>query len=324
MDLGAAARAGISFFTHKYTEGTSTKHHPAAAMNAARAAGIPFLGAYMVPRTPGPSIANQVDYLIRYADAQTPWWRDFPGWFWQMDTEHWSYDKVSGSTGAAACRELERRTGKQVIHYAPNWAYGNDIPGDQPLWASSYVTGAGDFKALASKVAASRWAAYSGRTPAILQYSSSATIGRQPTCDANLFRGDLDGFARLIGSTSSSSGSALEAVEGATMFVGLASGERWAVGPSGPVLITWPEWTASFTEDKAKWPPVLIVGSAERVDAFRPGAAAALSAEQLAELVAELKNALGDLEPALTMDEVTQAVAKALATSKFTTSINLA
>jgi hypothetical protein len=271
----------------------------------------------MVPRTPGPSIAAQVSYLIAYADQVTPWWRTFPGWFWQMDTEHWTYDKVSGSTGAAACAELRRRTGKQVLHYAPQWAYGNGIPGSDPLWASHYVSGSGDFKALASKVGSSLWAAYSGRTPAILQYSSSATIGRQSGCDANLFRGSLDDFARLIGSTSPSSGSVLEAVEGdTTMYVGLVTGERWAVGPSGPVLITWDEWKASFTEDKAKWPPVLILGSAERVDQFRPDAAAALSADQLAELVREVSAAvtqqLGDVEPALTAEELEQAVAAAL------------
>lgn len=201
MDMAAAASAGISFFTHKYTESTSTKHHPQAAMNGARAAGIPFLAAYVVPRSPGPSVAAQAAYLIAYADQVTPWWRTFPGWFWQVDTEHWSYDKVSPAVGAAMCAELRKRTGKATIHYAPRWAYGEGVPGTDPLWASSYVPGSGDFRTLAGKVTDARWAAYSGRTPAILQYSSSATIGRQPTCDANLFRGSRDDFARLIGGT---------------------------------------------------------------------------------------------------------------------------
>lgn len=199
MDLAAAASAGISFFTHKYTESTSTKHHPQAAMNAARAAGIPFLGAYVVPRTPGPSVAAQAAFLIAYADQVTPWWRTFPGWFWQVDTEHWSYDKVGPATGAAMCAELRKRTGKATIHYAPKWAYGDGVPGPDPLWASNYVSGSGDFAALAAKVTGAKWAAYSGRVPVILQYSSSATIGRQPTCDANLFRGSLADFAKLIG-----------------------------------------------------------------------------------------------------------------------------
>lgn len=136
---------------------------------------------------------------------------------------------------------------------------------------------------------------------------------------------DYDPIARLRG------GARLEAVEGDdVMYIGLATGERWAVGPSGPVLITWDEWVASFGEkDKTKWPPVLILGSAERVAQFRPApapapaAAAALSAEQLAELVRELRAAMADVEPGLTGDEVEQAVARALAGTKFTTSIAL-
>lgn len=314
MDLGAAAKAGISFFTHKYTESTSTKHHPAGPMNAARAAGIPFLGAYVVPRTPGPSIARQAEYLLAYADQVTPWWRTFPGWFWQVDTEHWSYDKVSAATGAAMCAELRKRTGKATLHYAPKWAYGNGVPGDEPLWASSYVTGSGDFKALAGKISASRWAAYSGRVPAILQYSSSATIGRQSTCDANLFRGSLDDFARLIGSTSPAGGSVLEAVKGDLMLVGTADGARYAVGPGGPVLVTWDEWVASGFDKNP--PPVLILASPDRVNQLKPPPAppamAAITDAQLTALVAQLRDAIGDAEPQLTAEELEQAVAGAL------------
>src|SRR3569833_2782358 len=240
MELGAAARAGISIFTHKATEGTSTKHHPGPALNAAKAAGIPFLGVYMVPRTPGPSIAAQVSYLLAWLDCQAPWWKSFPGWFFQVDTEHWSYDKVSGATGAAASAEIRRRTGKQVIHYAPKWAYANWIPGTDPLWASHYVSGSGDFKPLAAKVTSSLWDAYSGRTPVILQYSSSATIGRQPTCDANVFRGTADDFARLINAAPSAPAAA-PMLDGEIMFVGSPDGSWYAVVPSGPVLIALEE-----------------------------------------------------------------------------------
>jgi hypothetical protein len=42
--------------------------------------------------------------------------------------------------------------------------------------------------------------------PAILQFTSSATIGRQSGCDANAFRGARADFARLIGSTTSPTG----------------------------------------------------------------------------------------------------------------------
>lgn len=316
MDLAAAARAGISFFTHKYTEGTTVRHHPAGPMTAARAAGIPFLGGYMVPRST-PSIAAQVSYLLAYAEVQTPWWHEHPGWFWQVDTEHWSYDTVSGSIGAAACAELRRRTGRAVLHYAPQWAYGDGIPGREPLWASHYVSGSGDFKALAAKVTTSHWGAYSGRTPAILQYSSSAVIAGQPSCDVNLFRGTAADFARLIGVATASSA---PLPEGDPMYIGLATGERYAVGPAGPVLIDWDEWKASFGEAKSGWPQVLILGSDERVEQFRPAAAAVLTAAQLAELVAELKAALGDAEPGLTGAEIEAHVLSAMTRIHLSTS----
>jgi hypothetical protein len=47
MDLGAARAAGIDFFTHKATEGTEIRHrHYGETLERARAAGVPFLGAY--------------------------------------------------------------------------------------------------------------------------------------------------------------------------------------------------------------------------------------------------------------------------------------
>ena len=199
MDLAAARAAGIDFFTHKATEATSTRHkHYGEALNRARAAGIPFLGAYHVVRS-SPSVANQVDYLLKYANEVTSWWPEHPGWFWQCDLEKWSYDSVPPARGVDFCVALAKKTNRAVLLYAPKWAYADSIGGQAPLWASSYVSGAGQFKALYPGNASSRWGAYSGRTPVILQYSSSATIGRQPTCDANAFRGTIAEFAALIG-----------------------------------------------------------------------------------------------------------------------------
>jgi hypothetical protein len=196
MDLGAAARDGISFFTHK---------RGGDGLTRARDAGIAFLAGYMVPRTPGNgghgSVSAQVDYCIEWADELVPWWRTFGGWFWQMDTEHWSYDNVSAETGHEAAVLLNQRTGKGVVHYAPEWAYGNSVPLYEPLWASSYVSGSGDFRDLYPGDDSSRWHAYSGREPVILQYSASARIGNQSSCDANAYRGTAAQFAELVGAT---------------------------------------------------------------------------------------------------------------------------
>lgn len=211
MDLAAAYRDGIRFFTHKAWEGSSVRHvHYGEVMNRARAAGIPFLGAYFVPRTPGNNghgpIEQQVARFLAYVDKQTPWWRDFAGWFWQVDTEKWSsngvvYDVVNPRYGAQSCDLLQGTTGRRALHYAPKWAYGDTVPGDHPLWASSYVKGSsypGD-NWTGNPPGSGGWAPYSGRTPTILQYSSTATIGRQSTCDANAFRGDETAFRKMIG-----------------------------------------------------------------------------------------------------------------------------
>lgn len=204
MNYAAAARDGIGFATHKATEGTRTVHNRyGEAMRRARDAGIPVLGAYHVVRTPGNAgngtIAEQVRHFLTYLDQQTPWWRTHPAFMLQVDLEHWTYDKVAPSYGVEMCRQLRAQTGKWVVLYAPRWAYGDTIGGDTPLWASNYVNGAGHFKALYPGDGSSRWAPYSGRTPVFLQYTSSATIGGQGTCDANAYRGSLTQLAALVG-----------------------------------------------------------------------------------------------------------------------------
>lgn len=199
MDLMAAKAAGVSFFSHKATEDTTVKHiHYGDALNRAKSAGIEFLSAYIVPRSDHP-IADQVDYFLAYVNQATPWWTTYPGFFFQVDTEKWSYDAVSPNIGAGVCSLLRARTGRQVLHYAPQWAYGNSIPGTDPLWASNYGSnGAGTLQQMYPGDASSRWAAYSNRTPTFLQFGSNIIIGTQHQCDGNAFRGTVEDLRVLI------------------------------------------------------------------------------------------------------------------------------
>lgn len=214
MNMVAARNAGVTFFTYKATEGTTTKHaHYGEVLTRARDAGIEFLGAYIVPRS-GPSVLSQVDYFMNYVNAQTPWWTSHPGFFFQVDTEKWSsngvvYDAVSPQRGADVCAEIRRRTNRQVVHYAPNWSYGNSIPQPDPLWASSYGNnGVGNLQTIYPGDNSSRWSAYSGRTPVFLQFGSKVVIGGQGTCDGNAFRGTVADLRKFItGSSSPASGS---------------------------------------------------------------------------------------------------------------------
>lgn len=198
MDLAAAKAAGVAFFTHKVSEATSIRHrHCGEALARARDAGIEFLGVYVVVRS-GP-VAPQVDFALAELDRQVPWWRTWPGFFFQVDLEKWSYDAVAPSQGVEMARLLRERTGRWVVLYAPRWAYGDTIGGADPLWASDYGTNpAVALQAAYPGDSSSRWRTYSGRTPVFLQYGSRLTIGRQPSADGNAFRGTVDQLRALI------------------------------------------------------------------------------------------------------------------------------
>lgn len=203
MDLGAAARDGIVFFTHKATEATGTQHvHYGEAMRRARDAGIPVLGAYHVVRSPA-NAAREVDYCLSYVDSQTPWWRDWPSWFWQIDLEKWPYDAVAASEGEQFADIIEARTGRKAVIYASRGQYGNELTGtSHDLWNANYGANIEDHYA---SVYAARggdsgagWVTYSGRMPVFWQYGSRTRIGTQTICDANAFRGSLAQLKALV------------------------------------------------------------------------------------------------------------------------------
>lgn len=202
LDLEAMAKAGISWVTHKATEGTGNHHvHYGTVLDRAHVAGIPVLGAYHVVRSQ--DVDAQVRAMLAYLDAQTPWWRTHPNFFLQVDLERWSYDNVTAAQGVAFAAALRKASGKTVVLYASKGQYGNGIGGSDPLWNANYPSlRSGDFKALYAAAGGDSgpgWASYSNRTPAMWQYSSSATIGSQPGCDANAFRGTLDQLLELTG-----------------------------------------------------------------------------------------------------------------------------
>ena len=168
-----------------------------------------WFGAYVVARS-GRDIGEQAQCAVDALNAQAPGMIGHPRFRWQMDTEKWSdsngvvYDAVDPGVGAALLADLNRRTGKPMgFHYAPKWAYGDTIPGNDPLWASDY-SGSGAPAHWRTEWEHTQqdnhpgWTRYSGRTPVILQYSSDSVIGGQHTCDANVFRGSEAAMLTLI------------------------------------------------------------------------------------------------------------------------------
>lgn len=194
-----AKAEGIAAVTHKIGEGRSYDD-PLDSTNLgnARAAGLRLLGGYYVVRSG--DVGAQVDNLIALADRDEPWWSGFAGWFWQVDLERWSYDQVPAATGIAFGQLLRQRTGRQVLMYASRGQYGDQLTGwDGSLWNADYPSSRQDgFASLYPGDDYRGWAPYSGQTPALLQYASSATIGGATTCDCSAFRGSYDQLNSLL------------------------------------------------------------------------------------------------------------------------------
>lgn len=210
MDLVSARTDGISFFTHKATEGGDWKdRYYKEGLERARSAGIPVLGSYhyLWPDPPNP-IEAQVDFWMEHVEALTPWWKKVP-WIWQIDAEEQGLPRppTPGEIKRAVTRVKQRTASAgataYVIVYAPRWLYGNTLGDGYDLWNSDY-TGSGaarPFKEQYRGVSdrSHGWKLMSGRKPRILQFASDAVVGRQHTCDVNKFDGSLDELIRLCG-----------------------------------------------------------------------------------------------------------------------------
>jgi GH25 family lysozyme M1 (1,4-beta-N-acetylmuramidase) len=210
MDLTSARADGISFFTHKATEGGDWKDpHYKEALERARKAGIPVLGSYhyLWPDPPN-SIEAQINFWMDHVEGQTPWWRDVP-WIWQIDAEEQGLPRpptpgeIRRGVAAIKHRMAEERTTAYVIVYAPRWLYGNTLGAGYDLWNSDY-SGSGaarpfreQYRGVSDR--AHGWSLMSGRTPRILQFASDGVVGRQHTCDVDKFDGDLHTLIRLCG-----------------------------------------------------------------------------------------------------------------------------
>jgi hypothetical protein len=198
--IGNAISEGISFITHKAGGDSPDAELAAWWVGVKDHRDQLLLGAYWVLYPGNP--AGRADAFLARLDSQCPGWRDGP-FVLQADCEKWNNDPATVPSKAEIqtfCDRLTARMPKlHPIVYAPYWVYTNTLKGlTYPLWASSYVSGSGSFKSLYPGDASSRWAAYSGQVPAVLQYTSSATIGGQTTCDANAFRGSLNELTHLV------------------------------------------------------------------------------------------------------------------------------
>jgi hypothetical protein len=203
--IGDAVDEGFSFFTHK-AGGDANDTEIAAWWSGVKgiSATKALLGAYWV-LYPG-SASSRADQFLARLDATCPGWRDRP-FMLQVDCEKWNNDSSTVPSKAdikTFCDRLVAKMPKlRPIVYGPNWVYGDSLTGlGYPLWASAYSTASsGTASGIYAGIGgdnSSKWGAYSGQTPAILQFTSSATIAGQTTCDANAFRGTLAQLTALV------------------------------------------------------------------------------------------------------------------------------
>lgn len=195
----AAKAEGIVFATAKIGEGRGYDD-PLDSTNLAnlRDGGIEFLGGYHVVRTD--DVEAQLSNLLRLADRDEPWWRDWPVWCWQVDLERWPYDSVPAAIGIEFAKRLRDRTSRQVLLYASRGQYGDQLTAwDGPLWNAHYPSDAwAPFLDLYPGDDFRGWNPYSGKAPAILQYASTGIIAGMTTCDVNAFRGTYSQLRALL------------------------------------------------------------------------------------------------------------------------------
>jgi hypothetical protein len=205
VDLGARlVDEGFAFHTHK-AGGDADDPELGAWWKAVKGQrGKLLLGAYWV-LYPGTPVTRAGKFLDRL-DALCPGWRDGP-FILQLDCEVWNGD-ASTKPGVrdirAACLWLKQQAPKLTpVVYASKGQYGNSLDGlGFPLWNANYpssMTGAAS--AIYAHVGGDSgpgWTRYSGQMPAIWQFSSSATIAGQTTCDANAYRGTLAALTALV------------------------------------------------------------------------------------------------------------------------------
>lgn len=216
--IGNAIGQGIGFITHK-AGGDANDTEIASWWSSVRgnrittgdlpalADGITgkFLpGAYWV-LYPG-SAASRADAFLARLDATCAGWRDHP-FILQADCEIWNNDsgtKPGKSDIAAFCDRLRAKAPQFMpVVYASKGQYGDALTGlGYPLWNANYPSSASGSPATlyanAGGDSGPGWRTYSGQTPAIWQFSSSATIGGQTTCDANAYRGSLADLIMLL------------------------------------------------------------------------------------------------------------------------------
>jgi lysozyme len=183
-----------AFGFEKVTEGTSyvNPYWAAAkpAMEARRKDTWFLVGAYMF--LDASNGAAQADHFAAVAG-------NLDGWAIAIDVE--ARGATIAEAKAAVTRLRHHYPHHKIIGYIPHWFWGTqDTTFVDVLWASDYVAGSGAPEALYPHVPAASWDGYGGRSPALLQFTSSAFVpGVAGKVDCSAFRGDQAALRATLG-----------------------------------------------------------------------------------------------------------------------------
>jgi hypothetical protein len=293
MDVAAAKADGICAVTAKCAEG----HHffqdtmYRTTMDRARAAGMPLLGPYFVNH-PG-TVTDQVDWFIALVEQLTPWWRECPGWFWQIDAEQFAYMSRApnlaeiNAFGDLLCSRLQLPA-TRVVAYAPRWLYGDTLRGLRyELWASAYGTNpAVPYRQAYPGDQSVRWVPYSGQSPLLLQYGSQTTIGSQHTCDASAYRGTVAQLlAAITGSTSGGGTMAEPAPHEIVQLLAQGSNDGGFVQPGTPQVGAAHDYNLRVLSEHLTGQDEQLAAILAAIAAIPAGGGGGLTAEQVRAVV---------------------------------------
>jgi GH25 family lysozyme M1 (1,4-beta-N-acetylmuramidase) len=170
----------------KVTEGTgyTNPYWPAAKASMRQLAAHGFVPLAYLFLDAGPSGAAQARYFAAKAG-------DLTGFGIVVDLERSSGSPTVAQAQDCAAELRKLYPGHPVGGYAPHWyTAGAQLGFCDWLWASEYVNGSGDPGVLYKSVPADWWAPYGGKSPLLLQFTSSATVaGVSGPVDCSAFAG---------------------------------------------------------------------------------------------------------------------------------------
>lgn len=140
--------------------------------------------------------AAQADYFAQHAG-------DLTGFGLMIDCEPWPAIRsfpTHADLATCAARLRVLFPGKPLGGYLPPWYWdGQDTTVVDWLWPSIYVFGIGSPASLYARVPASWWSPYGGRSPSLLQFTSSALVsGVAGAVDCSAFRGTPQQYRSLV------------------------------------------------------------------------------------------------------------------------------